>query len=96
MKFLKKLVEFFRKTKQVAETTRARIEKFVKQNKKQIRLLITIFEAIFPAQTGAKKMACLVTNVCYALGLQDEAIDVADYVEKECQKVYDEFKSSLN
>lgn len=96
MKFLKKLVEFFRKGKQIADTTKARIKKFVSENKKQIRLMITIFEAIFPAETGMQKMACLVTNVCYAMGLKDAANDVADYVKNECQKVYDDFKASLN
>lgn len=96
MKFFKKLVEFFRKTKTIAATTELKIAEFVKNHKKQIKLMMSIFEVIFPAQSGAKKMACVVTNVCYAVGLEDISQDVANFVEEKCQKVYDEFKASLN
>lgn len=96
MKFFKKLVEFFRKTKTIAATTELKIAEFVRTHKKQIKLMMSIFEVIFPAQSGAKKMACVVNDVCYAIGLEAISQDVADLVEKQCQKVYDEFKASLN
>ena len=96
MKFFKKIIEFFKRAKAVTCQVDLKVQDFIKKHKKQIRLLITIFETMFPAETGAKKMGCLVTNVCYAIGLDAFSKDITDYVEKECQKVYDEFKSSLN
>ena len=96
MKFLMKLFEIFRKTKELADTTKHKIEKFVDAHKKQIKLMITVYEAMFPQNTGLKKMACLVSNVCYAMGLDNVSQDVAEFVEKQCQKVYDDFKASLN
>lgn len=96
MEFLRKLFSFFRRTKEIAATTELQIKHFVKDHKKQIKLLINIFDMIFPASTGIKKMSCLVSNVCFAIGLECVSKEAAELVEKECQKVYDEFKASLN
>ncbi|MCR5266798.1 MAG: hypothetical protein K6E29_09450 [Cyanobacteria bacterium RUI128] len=96
MEFFKKILSFFKKAKETVATVELNIQKFVQEHKSQIRLMITIFDAIFPAGTGAKKMACLVSNVCDAIGFKEASSDVAILVEKECQKIYDEFKASMN
>lgn len=95
MKFLKKIISFFLKAKNVAATAALKIDKFIKEHKKQIKLLMTVLEAIFPAKTGAKKMACVVSSVCTAIGYEDYTEDVIAYIENKCQEVYDEFKEGL-
>jgi hypothetical protein len=57
---------------------------------------MSILEVLFPAGTGAKKMACVVSNICYALGYDAAEEDIVAYVEEKCQEVYDEFKASLD
>ena len=95
MKFLQKLIAFFVKTKNVAATVVLKVDTFVKEHKKQIKLLMTVLEAIFPAKSGAKKMACVVTSVCTAIGYESASDEVLNYINKQCQKVYDEFKANL-
>lgn len=94
MKILNKIVEFFIKTRNSVQEIKTRINKFVFENKEQIKLLMTVLEVIFPAETGAKKMACVVGNICSALGYRESDV-VSQYVENKCQEVYNEFKSSL-
>ncbi len=94
MKILNKIVEFFIKTKKSVQDIKDRVNRFVLENKEQIKLLMTILEVIFPVGTGAKKMACVVGNICSALGYGESDV-VSQYVENKCQEVYNEFKSSL-
>ena len=96
MGFIKKIIEFFKRTKDVVASTELKINKYIHEHKKQIKLMINLLEMMCPAGAGIKKMGCLVTNVCYAIGLENVSKDVADIVEKECQKIYDDFKNSLN
>ena len=96
MKFLKKLIEFFRKTKATAANIDLKLQAYIKKHSKQIKLLMTIFEAIFPEGAGIAKMTCLVTTVCYALGLDEITPQIAEYVKNELQKLYDKFKEELN
>ena len=95
MNFIKKIISFFVKTKQLAATVEFKINKFIKDHKKEILMTISVLEAIFPAGTGAKKMNCLVSNICCALGYENLSEEVTKYVTNKCQKVYDEFKMSL-
>lgn len=92
MKFLKKLVEFFKKTKQITETVQFKIKKFVQDYKPQIRVLMNILDAIYPAKTGIGKMAKVVDIVCGAMNLEEYSDTIKGYVETECQKIYDELK----
>ena len=94
MKILNKIIEIFIKTKESVQEIRGRINQFVLENKEQIKLIMTVLEVIFPAGAGAKKMACVVGNICSALGYSESDV-VSQYVENKCQEVYDEFKSSL-
>ena len=96
MKLLKKIISFFIKAKNVALTTYEKIDPFIKEHKKQIKLLMTVLEAIFPAKTGARKMACVVSNVCLAVGCEEYTEDVLVFIQDKCQKIYDEFKEGLN
>ncbi len=95
-KFLSKLIQFFIKAKNVVVTTKERIDVFIREHRKQIRLMMTVLEALFPAKTGAKKMACVVSNVCTALGLAEYTEDVMNYIQDKCQEIYDEFKEGLD
>lgn len=95
MKLFRKLINFFVKTKNVLATTALKIDKFIKEHKKQIKLLMTVLEALFPAKTGAQKMACVVASVCKAIGYEEATDEVLTYVNQQCQRVYDEFKESL-
>lgn len=96
MKFLKKLIEFFKRTKTTVENIDLKVQAYIKKHAKQLKLLMTILEAIFPEGSGIAKMTCLVTTVCYALGLDDITPQIADYVSKELQKLYDKFKEEIN
>ena len=95
MEFIKKIISFFKKTKETVANVELKVQAFIKKNKKQIQLAITLLEAIFPEGTGIKKMTCLVTTVCYAIGLEEITPQVADYVSSELQKLYDKFKDEL-
>ena len=92
MEFIKKIVSFFKKTKEVTEITQAKIKTFVTKHKSEIRVFMGILEVIYPAKTGIRKMANVVVTVCNAMGLDEYSEDVRQYVEAECQKVYDELK----
>lgn len=96
MNFLKKILGFFKKTKEMAEITQQKIKSYIKEHSKQIKVMMSVLEVMFPAQTGIKKMTCLVTNVCYAIGLEDITPIVAEFVKNELQKQYDKFKKELN
>lgn len=95
MKILSKIIELFIKTKSIAASTAMKVDSFIKEHKKQIKLLMTVLEAIFPAGAGAKKMACVVASVCTAIGYESATDEVVAYINNKCQKVYDEFKESL-
>lgn len=95
MKFLAKIISFFLKAKKIAVSAKEKVDKFIKEHKKQIKILMTILEAIFPAGTGAKKMACVVTNICTAIGYEAASEEVIDYIQDKCQTIYDEFKEGL-
>lgn len=92
MKFLRKLFDFFKKTKEVTEITQAKIKAFISKYKSEIRLFMSILEAIFPPKTGIQKMGKVVETVCMGMGLEEYSYDVREYVEAECQKIYDELK----
>jgi len=96
MKFLAKIINFFLKTKKAILTVREKVDSFIKAHRKQIKVLMSILEVLFPAGTGAKKMACVVSNICYAIGYEAAEEDIVAYVEEKCQEVYDEFKASLD
>lgn len=95
MNLFRRIINFFIKTKAVLATTAFKIDAFIKEHKKQIKLLMTVLEALFPAKTGIQKMACVVASVCKALGIEPISEDVAAYVKDKCQQIYDEFKESL-
>lgn len=90
-----KILGFFKKSKETAANVELKVQAFIKKHSKQIKLAMTIFEAIFPAGTGIKKMSCLVTTVCYAIGLKDITPEIAEFVQNELQKLYDKFKEEL-
>ena len=96
MKILAKIISFFLKTKNVIMTVKEKVDSFIKAHRKQIKVLMSILEVLFPAGTGAKKMACVVSNICLAIGYEAADEDVMHYIEDKCQEVYDEFKASLN
>ena len=96
MKFLKKIIGIFKKTKTTIANVELKVQAFIKKNSKQIKLMMSLLEVLFPAGTGIKKMTCLVTNVCYAIGLEDITPQIAGYVSDELQKQYDKFKDELN
>lgn len=95
MEFIKKIISFFKKTKETVANVELKVQAYIKKHSKQIKLVMSILEALFPAGTGIKKMACLVTTVCYAIGLEEITPQVADYVSSELQKLYDKFKEEL-
>ena len=94
MEFIKKIVSFFKRTKETADKIKLSINIFISENKEQIKLIMRILEVMFPPATGAKKMACVVGNICSALGYTESDV-VSTYVENKCQEVYNEFKASL-
>lgn len=94
MKIIDKIVSFFVKTKKNVQDIRLKVNVFISENKEQIKLIMRILEVMFPPATGAKKMACVVGNICSALGYTESDV-VSTYVENKCQEVYDEFKASL-
>lgn len=96
MKVLAKIIQFFLKTKQVLKNAKEKVDKFVKEHRKQIKVLMSILEVLFPAGTGAKKMACVVSNICVAIGYEAADEEMLEYIEDKCQEVYDEFKASLD
>lgn len=96
MEFLKKIFGFFKKTKEIAETTQQKIKSYIKEHSKQIKVMMSVLEVMFPAQTGIKKMTCLVTNVCYAIGIEEITPIIVDFVSSELQKQYDKFKKELD
>lgn len=90
-----KILGFFKKSKETAANVELKVQAFIKKHSKQIKLAMTIYETIFPAGTGIKKMSCLVTTVCYAVGLKDITPEITEYVQSELQKLYDKFKAEL-
>lgn len=96
MKFIKDIICFFSKTKKLAADSKIKINKFICEHKNEIRMTMRILEVIFPAGTGIKKMRCVVSNVCSALGYDEKTDEVFKFVTKKCQDVYDEFKSVLD
>lgn len=96
MKFIEKIIAFFKKTKSVVATVDLNIRRYVKEHKKELRLMFTILDKLFPAQSGIEKMTCVVVTVCSAIGLDFASKEIAEIVRQECQKAYDEFIASLN
>ena len=92
MRLLEKLINLFRKTRQLAAEAKIKINKFITEHRNEIRMTMRILESIFPEGTGVKKMRCVVNNVCSALGYEDISEEVTDFVTKKCQEIYDEFK----
>ena len=41
-------------------------------------------------------MRCVVSNICSALGYENYSDEVTVFITDKCQKIYDEFKNSLN
>lgn len=95
MNFIRKFFNLFKKTKETVANVELKVQAFIKKNKKQIQLAMTLLEAIFPEGAGIKKMSCLITTVCYAIGLEKITPDIADFVAAELQKLYDKFKDEL-
>lgn len=96
MKFFKKLIDFFRRTKEIAASVELNTRAYIKLHSQQIKLIMSILEALFPVQAGLAKMNCLVKIVCSAIGLDDVSPQVAEFVTAELQKQYEEFKKELN
>lgn len=94
MKFFKKLLEFFTRTKERIEEIEIEVQAYIKKHSKQLKLIMSILETIFPEGTGIEKMTCLVTTVCTALGLQLTP-QIMEIVTNELQKLYDKFKKEL-
>ena len=95
MKILEKLFNLFIKTKRLAVSVEEKINKFIRDYKREILMTMSILETIFPAGSGPKKMGCVVSNVCAALGYENVSGEIANFVTDKCQKIYDEFKASL-
>ena len=91
----KKILDFFFGVKTTIANIELKTQAYIKKNSKQIRLVMSLLEVLFPAGTGIKKMSCLVTTVCYAMGLEKITPQIADYVTAELQKQYDKFKKEL-
>lgn len=96
MKFFSKLFSFFKKSKQKIGDVQIKIKEFVQKHKQQIKLFMQILEVVYPAKTGIIKMTNCILFVCGALKLDTEQINlVKSYVEKELQKIYNEFKQEI-
>lgn len=96
MNIIKKIIGFFKKTKSTVAHVELKLQDFIKKNSKKIKLMMSLLEAIFPAGTGIKKMTCLMTNVCTAIGIEQITPEIAEYVSGELQKLYDKFKDELD
>ena len=96
MNIFKKILSFFKRTKETVAHVELKLQAFIKKNSKKIKLMMSLLEAIFPAGTGIKKMTCLVTNVCYAIGLEQVTPEITEYVSGKLQKLYDKFKDELD
>ena len=98
MEFIKKIIGFFKKTKETASNVKLKVQAYIKKHSKEIKTLMSIYEIMFPAGSGIEKMTCVVTSVCTAIGIVPENITpiIADFVKKELQKVYDKFKEELD
>lgn len=94
MTIIDKIVSFFIRTKKDVQNLKENVNIFISEHKEQIKLIMSILEVMFPVGAGAKKMACVVGNICSALGYSETDI-ISTYVENKCQEVYNEFKSSL-
>lgn len=94
MTIIDKIVSFFIRTKKDVQNLKENVNIFISEHKEQIKLIMSILEVMFPVGAGVKKMACVVGNICSALGYSETDI-ISTYVENKCQEVYNEFKSSL-
>lgn len=93
-KLIEKLKGLFGKAKALTETLRFKISAFVREHKSEIRTLMQVLQTIYARNNGTAKMENVVLTVCSALGAENigniYADDVVAFVEKQCQKVYDE------
>lgn len=98
MEFIKKIIGFFKRTKETASNVKFKVQAYIKKHSKEIKTLMSIYEIMFPAGSGIDKMTCVVTSVCSAIGFVPESITplVAEFVRKELQKQYEKFKEELN
>lgn len=94
MKILDKIMDFFKRTRESSKNIKNKINAFISEHREQIKIIMNVLEIMFPPQTGAQKMACVVKNICSAIGCS-ESDKVSEYVENKCQEVYQEFKSNL-
>lgn len=96
-KILEKLKGLFGRARALTETLRFKISAFVQDHKTEIRTLMQILQTIYARNNGTAKMENVVLTICAALGAENignmYADDVVAYVEKQCQKVYDELLS---
>ena len=97
MKFIKKIIGFFKKTKETTSNVKLKVQAYIKKHSKEIKTLMSIYEIMFPEGSGIEKMTCVVTSVCTAIGIVPDSITpiIADFVKKELQKLYDKFKEEL-
>ena len=93
-KIIEKLKGLFGRAKALTDTLRFKISAFVQEHKEEIRTLMQILQMIYARGNGAAKMQNVVLTVCCALGLENlgnmYADDVVEFVENQCQKVYNE------
>lgn len=93
-KIIEKLKGLFGKAKALNENLRFKISSFIQEHKTEIRTLMQLLQTIYARGNGSAKMQNVVLTVCCALGLENlgnmYADDVVEFVETQCQKVYNE------
>ena len=95
MNFIKKIISFFKRTKDTVSNFELKIQAYVKKHSQEIKLIMSILEALFPPKTGIKKMTCVIKIVGAAIGLENITPQIENYIETELQKQYDKFKEGL-
>ena len=93
-KIIEKLKGLFCKIKVLTENLKFKISAFVQEHKTEIRILMQVLQKIYPRGNGSAKMENVVMTICAALGAEGigniYADDVVEFVETQCQRVYDE------
>lgn len=100
---MKKIIEcfknFFSKARELAADTKERINDFIEYNKPHIQVLMKVLQFLYQKGYGTAKMQNVVLTVCGALNdnkafANTFTTEFMQYVEKQCQKIYDELKSN--
>lgn len=94
MKFIEKLIKFFKKTELTVEEIKAKVEAYVELHKGTIKVVMNMLQVLYVKTDGKNKMKCIVTMVFNALHLSKytngHEEEIINFIEAKCQKVYDE------